>query len=200
MDVLRFNSDDGYVSITASTGADMLANWTRFRSRVSNDSAATYCDYRSTQSGKLSLYRPDARTLSLVDEHSASVWAELPPVFYETSVYNVSVQIEDSSSEPIILHKLKEVTELFTSIRLGGNRWLLTAPLSFLNEPGIFELSFKYKPSGKSERTDTFSFRVVSPKLDTKADYNHILAEINEQYNEIVFNAYIAKLAVWRPE
>ena len=28
---------------------------------------------------------------------------------------------------------------------------------------------------------------MVSPKLDTKEDYNHILAEINAQYNEIIF-------------
>lgn len=88
---------------------------------------------------------------------------------------------------PVILHKLKEVTGLFTTIPLGENRWLLTAPLSFVNEPGIFELTFRYTPKGYAPRTDVFSFHVVSPKLDTKEDYNHILAEINAQYNEIIF-------------
>ncbi len=187
MDVLHFNSADGNIAITASTAADMSANWVRFRSRVSSDSAMTYCDYRSSIPGKLQLWKPEEHQLLPVSDEVASTWEGQPPVFYETAVYNVSIQFDNVAEEPTVLHKLKEVTELFTSIKLSENRWLLTAPLSFLNEPGIFELTFRYTPDGKAPRTDTFSFRVVSPKLDTKDDYNHILAEINAQYNEIVF-------------
>lgn len=53
-------------------------------------------------------------------------------------------------------------------------------------------LSYRYKPVGMAERTDTFAFRVVSPKLDTKDDYLHILNDINREYNEIVFQ-YLTK-------
>lgn len=187
MDVLSFISSDGNIRITAATAADMSANWTRFSSRVSNGTAETYCDYRSTVSGKLQLALPKTTHLSEIGDTDSSVWLNQPPVFYETAVYNVSIELKGIVSEPTVLHKLKEVTELFTCIRLGDNHWLLTAPLSFLNEPGIFELTFRYTPLDKAPRTDTFSFRVVSPKLDTKKDYNHILAEINAQYNEIVF-------------
>lgn len=193
MEILNFISTDDKVKITATTAADMSANWVRFKSRVNNaehpDAAMTYCDYRSTLPGTLRLMLPGTWTLEEVGAPNANLWHRLPPVFYETATYNVSIEFDGVAAPPIILHKLKEVTELFTTIPLdkSGNRWLLTAPLSFVNEPGIFELTFRYTPTEGAPRTDTFSFRVVSPKLDTKEDYNHILAEINAQYNEIIF-------------
>lgn len=193
MEILNFISTDDKVKITATTAADMSANWVRFKSRVNDaehpDAAMTYCDYRSTLPGTLRLMLPGTCTLEEVGAPDANLWHRLPPVFYETATYNVSIEFDGVAAPPIILHKLKEVTELFTTIPLdkSGNRWLLTAPLSFVNEPGIFELTFRYTPTEGAPRTDTFSFRVVSPKLDTKEDYNHILAEINAQYNEIIF-------------
>lgn len=191
MEVLSFKSADAKVRITAATAADMSANWMRFKSRVNDaehpDAASTYCDYRSTLPGTLQLGLPGEQHIQEVGEPNSLLWKGLPPVFYETATYNVSIEFEGLGEPPVILHKLKEVTELFTSIPLGENRWLLTAPLSFVNEPGIFELTFRYTPKESAQRTDIFSFRVVSPKLDTKEDYNHILAEINAQYNEIIF-------------
>lgn len=187
MEVLSFISSDQNIRITVSTAADMSANWNRFRSRVSNGTAEIYCDYRSTIPGKLQLNVPTSKNLTEIGETDSTIWLKQPPVFYETAVYNVSIEINGISAEPSVRHKLKEVTELFTCIKLGEHRWLLTAPLSFINEPGIFNLSFHYTPIDKASRTDTFTFRVVSPKLDTKEDYNHILDEINAQYNEIVF-------------
>lgn len=191
MEVLSFISTDENIRITAATSADMSANWVRFKSRVNDakhpDAAMTYCDYRSSLPGSLRLILPGTQHLQDVGEPESLLWKSLPPVFYETATYNVSIEFDDVVEPPIVLHKLKEVTELFTTIPLGDNRWLLTAPLSFVNEPGIFELTFRYTPKGQAPRTDIFSFRVVSPKLDTKEDYNHILAEINAQYNEIIF-------------
>jgi len=191
MEVFSFNSADDKVKITASTAADMSANWVRFKSRVNDakhpDAATTYCDYRSSLPGSLRIIFPGTQHLQEVGDADSLQWKNLPPVFYETVTYNVSIEFNDVAESPVVLHKLKEVTELFTTIPLGDNRWLLTAPLSFLNEPGIFELTFRYTPKDYAPRTDVFSFRVVSPKLDTKEDYNHILAEINAQYNEIIF-------------
>lgn len=185
MEVFSFKSAN--VAITANTAADMANGWRRFRARV-GDKAETYCDYRSTLSGSLALALPNnGYSLLPTGEADCREWKNLPPVFYETALYNISIYLTDVEAAPCVLHKLKEVTELFSVIPIGNHKWLLSAPLSFVNEPGIFELTFKYKPCDKPERTDTFSFRVVSPKLDTKDDYNHILAEINAQYNEIVF-------------
>lgn len=185
MEVLSFKSEN--VEVTANTAADMATCWRRFCARV-GDKSETYCDYRSTLPGTLKLALPqNGYSLSDIGEPDCHEWKNLPPVFYETALYNVSIYFTDIDAAPCVLHKLKEVTELFSVIPVGTKKWLLSAPLSFVNEPGIFELSFKYKPCDKPERTDTFSFRVVSPKLDTKDDYNHILAEINAHYNEIVF-------------
>ena len=187
MEVLSFKSHN--VEITANTAADMANCWQRFRARV-KEKATTYCDYRSTLPGTLELATHPGYELSREGEADSKEWKNLPPVFYETATYNVSIYLTDVETAPCVLHKLKEVTELFSVIPIGGknsHEWLMSAPLSFVNEPGIFELTFKYKPCGKPERTDTLSFRVVSPKLDTKDDYNHILAEINAQYNEIIY-------------
>lgn len=187
MKVLSFHSEDGVIQITADTAADMATCWQRFRARV-EDKATTYCDYRSTLAGILELALPSSRhALSGVCEGVATEWKGLQPVFYETALYNVSIYFTGIEQAPCVLHKMKEVTELFSIINIGDGKWLMSAPLSFVNEPGIFELSFKYKPCGGLERKETFSFRVVSPKLDTKDDYNHILSEINAQYNEIIY-------------
>ena len=187
MEVLSFKSENGNVAITANTATDMAADWRRFRARVGKRSES-YCDYRSTLSGSLELALPSCGyALSLVGDSVAQEWKNFPPVFYETAIYNIGIYISDIETAPCVRHKLKEVAELFSVIKVGEHKWLMSAPLSFVNEPGIFELTYKYKPCGKAERTDTFSFRVVSPKLDTKDDYNHILAEINAQYNEIIY-------------
>ncbi len=188
MDIFSYKSDDENIVITASTAADMTNCWHRFRSRV-KEKAMTYCDYRSTLPGTLSLSLPLANQLWQIGEPNCTEWKELPPVFYETATYNIVIHLKDVASEPQVHHKMKEVTELFTALPINKEKteWLLSAPLSFVNQPGIFELKFKYQPIGKAERTDTFAFRVVSPKLDTKDDYNHILAEINAQYNEIIY-------------
>ncbi|MBD5293841.1 MAG: DUF2357 domain-containing protein [Bacteroides sp.] len=184
MEVLSFKSHN--LKITANTAADMANCWQRFRARV-KEKATTYCDYRSTLPGTLELATAPSFEPKPVGEADSQEWKNLPPVFYETATYNVSIYLTEVETAPCVLHKLKEVTELFSVIKVGEHKWLMSAPLSFVNEPGIFELTFKYKPCGKPERTDTFSFRVVSPKLDTKDDYNHILAEINAQYNEIIY-------------
>lgn len=184
MEVLSFKSQN--VKITANTAADMANCWQRFRARV-REKAINYCDYRCTLPGTLELATYPSFTLQPEGAPDSHEWKNLPPVFYETATYNVSIYLTDVETAPCVLHKLKEVTELFSIINVGEHKWLMSAPLSFVNEPGIFELTFKYKPCEKAQRIDTFSFRVVSPKLDTKDDYNHILADINAQYNEIIY-------------
>ena len=184
MEVLSFKSAN--VEITANTAADIANCWQRFCARV-KEKALTYCDYRSTLPGSLRLAKSPSFGLHSVGVPDSKEWTNEPPVFYETATYNVSIYITEIDAAPSVLHKMKEVTELFSVIKVSEHKWLMSAPLKFVNEPGIFELTYKYKPCGKPERTDTLSFRVVSPKLDTKDDYNHILAEINAQYNEIIY-------------
>ena len=193
MEVFNFISSDNAVEIKAVTAADQNRLWTRFVSRVSHDKAQTYCDYAATLPGELKLLLPQGNSLTSigVDEKS---FKELPPVFYETATYNFTIRFRGLASEPQIVHKLQEVSELFTIVDADSERgdYIITAPLNFLNEPGIFNLTFRYTPQGKATRTDSIAFRVVSPKLDTKDDYMHILNEINREYNEIVYQ-YLTK-------
>lgn len=193
MEVFNFISSDNAVEIKVVTAADQNRLWTRFVSRVSSDKAQTYCDYAATLPGELKLLLPQGNSLTSIGVDETS-FNELPPVFYETATYNFTIRFRGLASEPQIVHKLQEVSELFTVVDADSEQgdYIITAPLNFLNEPGIFNLTFRYMPLGKAVRTDSIAFRVVSPKLDTKDDYMHILNEINREYNEIVFQ-YLTK-------
>ena len=192
MEVFRFISTDKNIEIKAATVANQSNLWTRFISRVGIDSAYRYCDYASSISGILKL-NVEYRENDDSNEEKKN-WIGLPPVFYETATYNFTIRFKGIETAPQVVHKLKEVTELFTLVDVDAEKgdYILTVPLNFLNEPGVFNLSFRYKPKDSVERTDTISFRVVSPKLDTKDDYLHILNEINRTYNEIVYQ-YLTK-------
>lgn len=193
MEVFNFISSDNAVEIKAVTAADQNRLWTRFVSRVSADKAQTYCAYAATLHGELKLLLPQGNSLTSIGVDETS-FNELPPVFYETATYNFTIRFRGLASKPQIVHKLQEVSELFTVVDADSERgdYIITAPLNFLNEPGIFNLTFRYTPLGKTTKTDSIAFRVVSPKLDTKDDYMHILNEINREYNEIVFQ-YLTK-------
>ena len=193
MEVFNFISSDNIVEVKAVTAADQNRLWTRFVSRVSADKAQTYCAYAATLHGELKLLLPQGNSLTSIGVDETS-FNELPPVFYETATYNFTIRFRGLASKPQIVHKLQEVSELFTVVDADSERgdYIITAPLNFLNEPGIFNLTFRYTPLGEATRTDSIAFRVVSPKLDTKDDYMHILNEINREYNEIVFQ-YLTK-------
>ena len=105
--------------------------WRRFSARV-GENASRYCSYRSSLAGRLAIALPSqSHRLTDTGEEAAMQWDNLPPVFYETAVYNVNIYLSDIESEPRVVHKLKEVSDLFTAISVGDNKWVLTAPLSF---------------------------------------------------------------------
>jgi len=194
VEVLHYISTDGAIEIKAVTAADQNKSWQRFSSRVGLENAKTYCDYASTLAGKLNLLLPDDTALQSLSEDSKTKWSEFPPVFYETSNYNFTIRFRNLQGVPMIIHKMQEVRDLFAVVdedSENGN-YIISAPLTFINEPGIFNLSFRYTQKGEATKTDIISFRIVSPKLDTKADYMHILTEINQEYNEIVYK-YLTK-------
>lgn len=189
MEVLRYKSEDGVVEIKIAT-ANIAHSWQRFRSRL-GDKSATYCDYRTTRSGSLWLTdidRMSEAAAPIGDGNPANEWLALPPVIYETNTYSFTLRFSGIEGKPSIVHPNREVVEQFNwfddNDQKGG---VLTGSLDFVNEPGIFPLGFRYKPIGKQERTDTLEFRVVSPKLDTKEDYHHILDAINREYENLVF-------------
>lgn len=187
MEVLRYKSDDGIVEIKIAT-ASIVNSWQRFKSRLA-DRADTYCDYSASRSGWLWLADVNCSNDSavIVREKVSTEWQSLPPVMYETNVYSFTLRFEGIEGKPSIVHPNREVVERFNWFEAGKNGALLTGSLDFLNEPGVFPLRFRYKPVGASERSDTLTFPVVSPKLDTKEDYRQILNAINNEYNNLVF-------------
>lgn len=196
MDVLRYISESGDVEVKFST-ASIIGSWKRFQSRIDDitteeNEALTYCDYHTSQSGELWLADFTSLSDNLTKIGDGSEWKNLPPVLYETCTYNVNIYFRGVERPPRVSHKLKEITDLFTAIPIGDNDYILTAPLSFVNEPGEFRLAYTYKPIGKNECNEWLTATVVSPKLDTKRDYKHILYEINREYNDLVFR-YLTK-------
>ena len=187
MEVLRYKSSDGHVDVRITTGS-IRSSWYRFNARI-DGGASNYCDYKSTKPGLL--YLTDFRTFDdeprLLNEENQTEWKELPPVMYETCPYGVNIRFHNIEGKPFIVHKMNEVTDLFSYSNTDKHNGFLIGSLDFLNEPGDFALSYSYKPLGGVQQTDTLSFTVVSPKLDTKNDYLHIMEDINREYNELVF-------------
>lgn len=192
MEVLRFISANKAVEIKLAT-ANIHTPWKRFLGRVKDD-ARTYCEYISTLAGTLAIADVDGGFMLTEQsgEPFAKEWRDLWPVVYETCRYNTTIRLNGIDGTPHIEHQNKEVTDLFVPIQIGENDYLLTGELDFLNEPGLFDLAFRYKPQGAMERTEHFKFRVVSPKLDAKHDYQSILELVKQEYNDLVFK-YLTK-------
>ena len=192
MEVLRYKSLDGHVEIKITTG-NIRNSWNRFNGRI-DSGASIYCDYKATKPGWL--YLTNFKTFDdepkKLNEEVLNEWKELPPVMYETCSYGVNIRFHNIEGKPYIVHKMKEVTDLFSYSNTDTHNGFLIGSLDFLNEPGNFALSYSYKPLGGTQQTDTLYFTVVSPKLDTKNDYLHIMKDINREYNELVFQ-YLTK-------
>lgn len=189
MEVLRFTNE--HFEIKVST-VNIYNSWRRFKTRIVAENPLEYATYETTCEGELSLtdftnFQDSPKLIGL-----GQSWCKLPPVFYETCVYGFTILFKNVEGTPRIVHKMKEVCNLFTSLKLAGGQILLSGNIDFLNEPGNFELSFSYKPIGKEWCTESLTFPVVSPKLDTKNDYLHIMQDINREYNELVFQ-YLTK-------
>lgn len=89
MDVLVFECDE--YKLIVSTGNIEYA-WARFERRVKDD-AKTYCDYRSSREGTLSLYIPYGERLGMTTLNTkvkCSEWKSKHPVF--SKLANISLQ------------------------------------------------------------------------------------------------------------
>lgn len=105
MDVLKFADKEGIVEITITTRS-IQNSLRRLKSRVGEDAAMHYCDYRSSAEGMLQL--ADVPVLPECKE-----WKALPPVMFETCQYNITLHFTDIEGEPRIIHTQKDVAEAF---------------------------------------------------------------------------------------
>lgn len=182
MEVLRLVTEFFTLSVQSS---NPQRSWKRFESRMAGR-ARTYCNYASSITGKLTLSDFLSETAILTDDTESQKWEQKHPVFFETNSYNFAIEFRKITGKPTIMHPNKAVADLF-SFFPSNDGGILTGSINFLNEPGKFTLSFSYDTPTQKNRTDFFSFDVVSPKLDTKDDYKSIVETINKEYNELVF-------------
>lgn len=180
MEVLVFKCDDYNVTIKTR---DIVSPWKRFCNRVSE--ADTYCEYSTTHDDtelELRHVLPDGQT-RLVPHGAGKEWEGLPPVMFETEVYHFFVEFTcPLLGTPSVNHPKREIAECFEYYK-----GMLTGSINFLNNPGTFVLSFSYVKQDGSHITDSLTFEVVSPKLDTKQDLINIKRLINAEYENYVY-------------
>lgn len=193
MDVLVFECDD--YKIIVSTGSIDYA-WARFARRV-KDSAQSYCDYRSSKEGKLSLYTPYGEHIGMTmlnPDVKRTEWVNKHPVFFETCEYQFAVELKniyDTSHErtlPRVHHQIKGIGNAFKFYKNGSNSGILVGSIDFLNSPGKFDFVFEYRDKEGALVKQSVEIYVASPKLDTKKDLQEIITLINKEYENYVFD------------
>ena len=193
MDVLRFECPD--YRLTVSTATIEYA-WERFERRVKTD-ALSYCDYRASREGTLSLVDPKELTKGVQElnpEVGQTEWKERHPVLFETCEYQFAVEFQhlhdtaDEKHRPRVRHKMKTVGENFKFYPNGKHSGILVGAIDFLNSPGKFAFAFEYRDEQDSFQSGLMELYVASPKLDTKNDLRQITALINQEYENYVFD------------
>ena len=194
MDVLKFECSD--YQITVSTASVNYA-WDRFVRRVKN-AAATYCAYSSSHNGTLLLSELATENKNLVAQNDEIVpcdeWPQLWPVLFETCKYQFAVEFKqglDISVEkhyPRVRHQLKCIGENFKFYPSSTNSGILVGDIDFLNSPGMFSFAFDYWDSEGFLHHENLKMYVASPKLDTKNDLKQIMALINQEYENYVYD------------
>ena len=97
----------------------------------------------------------------------------------------------DASTEkhaPRVRHQLKGVGENFKFYPNGDNSGILVGDIDFLNSPGKFSFSFDYWDVEEVLHHEQMELYVASPKLDTKNDLQQIMALVNQEYENYVFD------------
>ena len=194
MDVLKFECTD--YQITVSTASVNYA-WDRFVRRVKN-AAATYCTYSSSHNGTLLLSELATENKNLVAQNDEIVpcdeWSQLWPVLFETCKYQFAVEFKqglDISAEkhyPHVRHQLKCIGENFKFYPSSTNSGILVGDIDFVNSPGKFSFAFDYWDSEGFLHHENLKMYVASPKLDTKNDLKQIMALINQEYENYVYD------------
>ena len=194
MDVLKFECTD--YQITVSTASVNYA-WDRFVRRVKN-AATTYCAYSSSHNGTLLLSELATGNKNLVAQNDEIVpcdeWPQLWPVLFETCKYQFAVEFKqglDISVEkhyPHVRHQLKCIGESFKFYPSSTNSGILVGDIDFLNSPGMFSFAFDYWDSEGFLHHENLKMYVASPKLDTKNDLKQIMALINQEYENYVYD------------
>ena len=194
MDVLKFECPDYLITIST---ASVNYAWDRFVRRV-RSAAQTYCAYSSSRKGTLKLRDLPAGKNELVAQNDEIVpceeWPQLWPVLFETCKYQFAVEFKqglDISIEkqyPHVRHQLKSIGENFKFYYSSSDSGILVGDIDFLNSPGKFSFAFDYWDTDGLLHHEKMELYVASPKLDTKNDLQQIMALINQEYENYIYD------------
>lgn len=194
MDVLKFECPDYLITIST---ASVNYAWDRFVRRV-RSAAQTYCAYSSSRKGTLKLRDLPAGKNELVAQNDEIVpceeWPQLWPVLFETCKYQFAVEFKqglDISIEkqyPHVRHQLKSIGEDFKFYSSSSDSGILVGDIDFLNSPGKFSFAFDYWDTDGLLHHEKMELYVASPKLDTKNDLQQIMALINQEYENYIYD------------
>ena len=194
MDVLKFECPDYLITIST---ASVNYAWDRFVRRV-RSAAQTYCAYSSSRKGTLKLRDLPAGKNELVAQNDEIVpceeWPQLWPVLFETCKYQFAVEFKqglDISIEkqyPHVRHQLKSIGENFKFYSSSSDSGILVGDIDFLNSPGKFSFAFDYWDTDGLLHHEKLELYVASPKLDTKNDLQQIMALINPEYENYIYD------------
>ena len=194
MDVLKFECPDYLITIST---ASVNYAWDRFVRRV-RSAAQTYCAYSSSRKGTLKLRDLPAGKHELVAQNDEIVpceeWPQLWPVLFETCKYQFAVEFKqglDISIEkqyPHVRHQLKSIGENFKFYSSSSDSGILVGDIDFLNSPGKFSFAFDYWDTDGLLHHEKLELYVASPKLDTKNDLQQIMALINQEYENYIYD------------
>ncbi len=70
----------------------------------------------------------------------------------------------------------------------GDDSGILVGDIDFLNSPGKFSFAFDYWDAEEMLHHEQMELYVASPKLDTKNDLQQIMALVNQEYENYVFD------------
>lgn len=101
-----------------------------------------------------------------------------PAFFFEQTEYAVWIEFEKEVSEAQFVSPRKDVNEHFS---WKGHKHVLTGFLDYDNEIGRSDLPLRYKKNGEWQQF-TFSYDVISAKLDYHHDWKLILSDIENEY------------------
>ena len=194
LEVLKFAHPQGDYEVLVRTDG-IGTSWENFKGRLryrneylpdeERVEVREYCDYASSDGCAITLYDPDDGSIATRD--GGKKW----PVVFETNQYQIVIKFHglDKESTPKVVHLNKAVEDAFylDADEHDRGEQRLTGSVDFLNEPGLFKLSIEYSKGGRS-RSAWVAFDVVSPKLDVKHDYKKMLCDVNEEFDDIVFN------------
>ena len=80
------------------------------------------------------------------------------------------------------------VGENFKFYRNGDDSGILVGDIDFLKSPGKFSFAFDYWDAEEMLHHEQMELYVASPKLDTKNDLQQIMALVNQEYENYVFD------------